>query len=59
MKVATENRMGIHRLDEGEWLCRLLADIQGQVIRQPSPQTVARIRRRLRAQIQAPTRAAA
>jgi hypothetical protein len=59
MKTATKELVRIERPDEGEWLHRLLADIQTEISAQPSPTAVERIRDRLLAQIDRPTRAAA
>ena len=59
MTTATRKRTRIERLDEGDWLYPLLADAHQQLARQPSPQAVGRIRRRLLARIKAPVRAAA
>lgn len=59
MRTATIQRLRIDRLDEGEWLYRLLADIQEEVARYPSPRAVERIRGRLLTQIKVPTQAAA
>lgn len=52
-------RAPIGQLDEGEWLHRLLADVHEDVVRQPSPAAITRIRHLLMAQIKAPARVAA
>ena len=53
------NRRTTDRLDEGDWLYPLLAEAKQQVTRPPRPQAIGRIRRRLLAEIDAPTQAAA
>lgn len=59
-KVTTIARgIRIDQVDEGEWLHRVLADVHDDVVRQPSPAAVRRMRGRLMAQIKAPVRAAA
>lgn len=59
MKTATEHKLDIDRLDDGDWLHRLLADIQEDVAGHPSPRAVERIRGRLLAEMKRPARAAA
>ncbi len=59
VKAVTDGRSRVERLDEGEWLRRLLADIQKDVSEHPSPQAVERIRTRLLAALEKPARAAA
>ena len=59
MKTATREIAKIERPDEGTWLHALLADIQREISEQPRPAAVERIRNRLLAQIDRPTRAAA
>lgn len=57
MKAATKNN--ISHLDSGEWLVRLLSDIQQDVPARPSPVAVERIRARLLSSIYAQEKAAA
>jgi len=60
MKTATSEAIRrIDRLNEGDWLRQLLADVQRQVATRPSAQAVERIRQRLVAEISTPARAAA
>lgn len=63
MRTATkhETRAGtrIERLDEGDWLNRLLADVHDNVARQPSAGAIERMRGRVLAEIEQPIRAAA
>ena len=59
MTTATKKRTRIDRLDEGEWLIELLADVRAEVASYPKPQAIARIRERLYAEIETPARAAA
>ena len=59
MKAMTNIQAPVGRLEEGDWLLQLLSDIRREVAREPSPSTVERIRARLLASIQRPTRAAA
>lgn len=59
MKATTKNESRMNWAANGDWLHRLLADVHERIAHQPSPQAVARIRRRLQAEIKAPTRAAA
>lgn len=59
MTTATNKRTRIDRLDEGEWLSELLADVKAEVASNPKPQAIERMRDRLYAEIDAPTRAAA
>ena len=57
--TATKPATRIDRLDEGAWLNRLLADVHEEIVGQPSAVAVQRIRARLLAQLNQPTRAAA
>jgi hypothetical protein len=59
MKTATKVVARLDAQDEGEWLQRLLADIQREIAEQPSPGAVARMRGRVLAVIGRPERAAA
>jgi len=59
MATATRKRTRIDKLDEGDWLQRLLTSEHQRVATHPSPQAIGRIRQRLLAEMQAPTRAAA
>ena len=59
MKTVTKTRQQIDRVDDSMWLNRLLADIRSEIVCQPSPQAIARIRGRVMAQVRAPLRAAA
>jgi folate-binding Fe-S cluster repair protein YgfZ len=59
MKTATREITKIEGPDEGTWLHALLADIQREISEQPGPGAIERIRGRLLAQIDRPTRAAA
>ncbi len=59
MKAATKKHTRNGRSNGNEWLYRLLADIHQEVASQPTPQAVARIRRRLLTEIRPPARAAA
>lgn len=57
--TTAKKRTRIDRLDEGEWLSELLADVKAEVASNPKPQAIERMRDRLYAEIDAPTRAAA
>jgi hypothetical protein len=59
MTTATKKRTRIDRLDDGEWLSQLLADVRAEVASNPKPQAIERIRGRLNAEIDTPARAAA
>ncbi len=59
MKTTPQERTQIDQIDDGAWLQQLLADVHEQVARQPSPQAILRIRRRVQAQLAVPNRAAA
>jgi len=59
MKTATKVVARIDSQDEGEWLQRLLADIQLEIAEQPTAGAVARMRGRLFAVIGRPERVAA
>jgi len=59
MKTVAKKQQRIDRVDDSEWLGRLLADVRSEIGRQPSPQAIARIRSRVMAQVKAPLRAAA
>jgi hypothetical protein len=58
MTTQTVNR-SIEKIENGEWLSRLLDDIQKDILRQPTKRAVFRIRNRLFRQMDAPVRAAA
>lgn len=57
--TTAKKRTRIDRLDEGEWLSQLLTDVRAEVASNPKPQAIERMRDRLYAEIDAPTRAAA
>jgi hypothetical protein len=59
VNTGNERHIRIDRLDEGEWLHLLMAEIRADVTSQPSPQAVERIRARILAEMQAPARVAA
>ena len=59
MKAVAKKRPRIDRIDDSEWLLRLLTDVRSEIGRQPSPQAIARIRGRVMAQVKTPLRAAA
>ena len=59
MTTATKDRPRIAKLSEGDWLYRLLFDVQRQVASRPSPQAVERIRQRLFVEMQRPAARAA
>lgn len=60
MRTGIKEAATIERLpDEAEWLHLLLADIQREIARQPSPSAVERIRSHLLSQLDRPTQAAA
>ena len=59
MTTDTKKRTRIDRLDEGDWLNELLADVRAEVASNPKPQAIDRIRARLYAEIDPPARAAA
>ena len=59
MKTATKQDTLSERLNDGDWLYRLLDDVRREIIREPSGLTVQRIRGRLLAQIETPAKAAA
>lgn len=56
---ATTDQAQIERLDDGEWLNSLLADVHRELDHQPSPQAVSRIRSRLLSTISQPAKVAA
>ncbi len=56
---ATTNHAQVERLDDGEWLNNLLADVHRELDRQPSPQAIRRIRSRLLTTMGQPVKAAA
>jgi hypothetical protein len=58
MTTDTVNRT-IEKIDNGEWLSRLLDDIQKDILRQPTKRAVFRIRNRLFQGMDTPARAAA
>ncbi|MCH8850182.1 MAG: hypothetical protein IIC89_05085 [Chloroflexi bacterium] len=58
MKAAT-TQIRLDRLERGEWLNRLLADVQQEIAREPSTLAVERMRNRLFAEMQTPVRLAA
>ncbi len=47
MATATKERVRLDRVDKGEWLNRLLGDVQAQVAYQPSAIAVLRMRTRI------------
>ena len=47
MTIATKERRGIDRTDKGEWLSRLLEDVQTKPAYAPSPIAVLRMRTRI------------
>jgi len=59
MRTATTEVTRLEHRDEGEWLQRLLADIQREIAEQPGPGAVDRIRGRLLAQMDRPAKVAA
>ena len=59
MKAVAKKQERIERIDDSVWLFRLLMDARSEIGRQPSPQTIARVRGRVMAQVKAPLRAAA
>jgi hypothetical protein len=59
MATATQKRTRIDKLDEGDWLQRLLTSEHQRVATDPSPQAIARIRQRILAEMKTPARAAA
>jgi hypothetical protein len=59
MKAMTNELAPPSRIDDGDWLVRLLSDIQREVALQPSPSAVERIRARLLSSIQTQEKAAA
>ena len=58
MKAAT-TQIRLDRLERGEWLNRLLADVQLEIARGPSPRAVERIRNQLLIDMSTPVKAAA
>ena len=58
MKAAT-TQIRLDRLERGEWLNRLLADVQQEIARGPSPRAVERIRNQLLIDMSTPVKAAA
>jgi hypothetical protein len=56
---ATNVQARLDRLEEGEWLNRLLADMRSEVVSYPSPESVARMRTRLLREMTTPVKAAA
>ncbi|MEX2159564.1 MAG: hypothetical protein WEB04_09210 [Dehalococcoidia bacterium] len=59
MNAATKSTNNISRLDNSEWLVRLLSDVQRDVAAQPSALAVERMRARLAAGMYAQEKAAA
>ena len=59
MRTVTTRTARIGRPEEGEWLLRLLVDINREVARHPRPEAIKRIRGRLLDAIKPPARAAA
>jgi hypothetical protein len=60
MKAATRNnRTNVTQLDNGEWLLKLLSDIQVELAGEPSELAVQRMRARLVAGLYATEKAAA
>ena len=57
MKAMKKQENG--RSFEGKWLYQLLVDIDADAARQPSLRAVARMKRRLQAEIKMPVKAAA
>ena len=58
MKAATTHTR-LDRLERGEWLNRLLAEVRQEIAREPSTLAVERMRNRLFAEMQTPVRLAA
>jgi len=56
MRTAIASKDRIRRSDRpsGDWLVELLAEVRREVVAQPTPQAVARIRQRLAAELQVP-----
>ena len=59
MATATRERVRLDRADKGEWLNRLLDDVQTEVAFQPSASAVARMRAQILVRMAEPIRAAA
>lgn len=59
MRIATRRTARIGRPGEGEWVLRLMADINREIASQPHPEAIKRIRDRLLDAIKPPAEAAA
>lgn len=59
MRTETEQDARIERMENGDWLYRLLADVREEVADQPNAEAVKRIRARLLAEMKPAVRAAA
>ncbi len=59
MTTATKERMRLDRVDKGEWLSKLLDDVQTEVAYEPSGIAVLRMRTRIFESMAEPVRVAA
>jgi hypothetical protein len=59
MTTATRDSVRLDRVDKGEWLNRLLDDVQTEIAFQPSVSAVARMRAQIVERMAAPTEVAA
>ena len=59
MTTATKKRSRMSQQDNGEWLAKLLSDVQDQVARHPTDKAIARVRKRILSEMESSDRAAA
>ena len=59
MTTATKKRSRMSQQDNGEWLAKLLSDVQDQVARYPTDEAIARVRKRVLSEMESSDRAAA
>lgn len=59
MRTDIQEATRIDRMDNGDWLYRLLADVRQEVAERPSAGAIRRIRARLLAEMKPAVRAAA
>lgn len=59
MTTATKERVRLDKVDRGEWLSRLLDDVQTEIAFQPSVTAVARMRAQILDRMNESVRAAA
>jgi hypothetical protein len=59
MTTATKERVRLDRVDNGQWLSRLLTDVQTEIALQPSAIAIERMRGRIQERMKESVRAAA